>query len=294
MLSAFSSSRQGRLHQNKNIPCQDYSYAVHTIDGGVLLAAADGLGSCAHAEKASYTALHAAVGFFQSCASTLVHFPNGGNEKLQMAEALLVAACVRASISVDKMAQRCKLPLRECETTLSIAYYDGRHICWSHCGDGAIYGLTSFGTVKKLTVEDNGESIYEVHPLRELRFQRGHDAMEEYAGLCMATDGLHEVFQPQLLRGRVYERLIAYAFGMCDTSAIDQFFNQAERITALEPTGRCQLFDLLSQDESDCFLQDDISLCIARNDDLIQLIDKQYEEPDWSEGIETLRKLMVL
>ena len=61
MLIGFCFSTQGKSHEEKNLPCQDYSTTLHAIDKlgreWAIAAVADGVGSCSNSQYGSETAV---------------------------------------------------------------------------------------------------------------------------------------------------------------------------------------------------------------------------------------------
>lgn len=279
----YNKSQAGRWHTAESIPCQDSSATVSLQDGGSAIIIADGLGSCEHSDKGSKQAVSTASALL---AGMRVH--GTGKEALEVARAYIQVAFAEAESSIERMAVADGNPIDDYLTTLSIAYFNGRNLVWGHAGDGAIVAMTSFGTVCKLTEEDNGESSSIVYPLQAgpQHWSFGVDSMEEYAGVIAVTDGLLEALQPQLLRGGLYDRLCAFVFEAGSPLDAEKGMTSAEKLFSFEETG-CVLFDLWSREiqrgsaKSEGLLRDDLSLAAAINPELMALVDAEYAEPDW-------------
>lgn len=279
----YSKSQTGRWHSESSTPCQDCSSAFELPSSGAVVMVADGLGSCKHSDLGSQEAVSAAASVLKAMNTT-----GTGEHALGIAQAYIQVAFAEAEAAVARIAERDGEPVEDYLTTLSVAYHNGRNLVWGHSGDGAVIAVTSFGTIRKLTEEDNGETSSIVYPLQAgpSHWSFGRDSQEEYAGVLAVTDGLLEALQPQLLRGSLYERLCAHLFqvGMADDLA--NGLTAANAVFSLDNTG-CALFDLWSREihrkspKSEGLLRDDLSLAIATNPELMALVDCEYPEPDW-------------
>lgn len=279
----YSKSQIGRWHSESATPCQDCSAAFELPGGGAVVLVADGLGSCRRSEYGSQGAIAAAANVLKTLKT-----PGTGECALGVAKAYIQVAFTEAEAAVARIAENDGEPVEDYLTTLSIAYYNGRNLAWGHSGDGALIAITSFGTVCKLTEEDNGETRSIVYPLQAgpTHWNFGCDPQEEYAGVLAVTDGMLEALQPQLLRGGLYERLCAHIFqaGTADEQKCE--LTAADAVFGFDDTG-CALFDLWSREirrgspKSDGLLRDDLSLAMAVNPELMALVEREYPEPDW-------------
>ena len=281
----FNKSQTGRWHVEKGVPCQDGSAAICLPEGGSVIVVADGLGSCAHSDLGSQEAVAAALGVLRS-----MNTPGTGEEALIVAQAYIQVAFAEADAAIARVAEVNGDPIEDYLTTLSIAYYSGRNIVWGHSGDGAVIAITSFGTISKLTEEDNGDVGSIVYPLQAgpSHWSFGRDSQEEYAGVLAVTDGMLEALQPQLLRGSLYERLCAYVFQAGEQPVDGRQWAPINSIFSFGETD-CALFNLWSREirhggpKAEGLLCDDLSLAVAINPSLMALIDCEYSEPDWLE-----------
>lgn len=279
----YSKSQAGRWHVAESIPCQDSSMTVPTPDGGAAIIVADGLGSCKHSDRGSSAAASAASALLAE-----MRVRGGGEEALEIIQAYIQVAFAEAVASIEGLAEADGNPVEDYLTTLSIAYYNGRNLVWGHAGDGAIIAMTSFGTVRKLTEEDNGETRSIVYPLQAgpSHWSFGLDPAEEYAGVMAVTDGMLEALQPQLLRGGLYDRLCAFALEVGNPPDEESGLTSVDKLFSFEETG-CALFDLWSREikrgstKSKGLLCDDLSAAIAINPELMSLVEAEYDEPDW-------------
>lgn len=279
----YSKSQIGRWHSESSTPCQDCSSAFELPGGGAVVMVADGLGSCKHSDSGSQGAVTAATNVLKAMNTT-----GTGEHALGIAQAYIKVAFAEAEAAVARIAESDGRPVEDYLTTLSIAYHNGRNLVWGHSGDGAVIAVTSFGTICKLTEEDNGETSSVVYPLQAgpSHWSFGCDSQEEYAGVLAVTDGLLEALQPQLLRGSLYERLCAHIFEVGMTGNLPSGLTAVDAVFSLDNTG-CALFDLWSREirraspKSEGLLRDDLSIAMAINPELIELVEQEYPEPDW-------------
>ena len=279
----YSKSQTGRWHSESSTTCQDCSYAFELPGGGAVVMVADGLGSCKHSDLGSQGAVTAAANVLKGMNTT-----GTGEHALGIAQAYIQVAFAEAEAAVARIAESDGKPIEDYLTTLSVAYHNGRNLVWGHSGDGAVIAVTSFGTIRKLTEEDNGETSSIVYPLQAgpSHWSCGFDSQEEYAGVLAVTDGLLEALQPQLLRGSLYERLCAYIFQVGTAGDLPNGLTAVDAVFTLDNTG-CALFDLWSREigragpKSEGLLRDDLSIAMSVNPELMELVDQEYPEPDW-------------
>lgn len=279
----YSKSQTGRWHSETSMPCQDCSSAFELPGGGAVVIVADGLGSCEHSDLGSQGAVSTAASVLKA-----MNITGTGEYALDIAQAYIKVAFAEAEAAVARIAKSNGKSIEDCLTTLSIAYHNGRNLVWGHSGDGAVIAVTSFGTIHKLTEEDNGETGSIVYPLQAgpSHWSFGCDSQEEYAGVLAVTDGLLEALQPQLLRGSLYERLCAYIFQVGMTGDPPSELTAVDSVFSLDNTG-CALFDLWSREihragpKSEGLMRDDLSIAIAVNVELMDLVEQEYPEPDW-------------
>lgn len=284
-MKIFHKSVRGVSHISNGTPCQDASVAFTVPGFGAIVAVADGLGSCSKSDVGSEIAISVVKSELEQMA-----LAGDGDDALLIAEAFIKVAFAKALNEIRKRAEKDGAPESEYLTTLSVAFFNGRNVAWGHSGDGALIGVTSFGSAKKLTQEQNGDNASIVFPLQSgpSRWVFGHDAQEEYCSVLATTDGLLEVIQPQLLNGTLYERLCGVVAGIGKGGWEEQF--AAENVVHLGGHTRCELYNLMAERAkssaiaaAQC-LQDDLSLAVATNEELSVLADLK-PEPDWYELI---------
>lgn len=279
-MKVFHESACGMSHASRGEACQDASAAFEIPGVGAVVAVADGLGSCPRSGVASRIAIDVVERELGS-----MPLPGSGEDALGVAEAFIKVAFAKALDAISRRADADGLPWSDYLTTLSVAFFNGRGVSWGHSGDGALIGVTSFGTALKLTEEQNAGSRSVVHPLQSgpSKWVFGRDGQEEYCTVFATTDGLLEAIQPQLLGGGLYERLCGAIAGVGETSREEC---PARSVVRLEAHTGCELFDLMAERAASdaataarC-LQDDLSLAVAVNEELAALAELK-PEPDW-------------
>lgn len=192
----YGFSLPGRSHVQNGTPCQD-AHTVRALSGGwVLAAVADGVGSAARSAEGAALAV-ASLGDF--CAQ---NFPLTMSFDAEALPQLLQRGFAAAAAALEQAAFCAQLPLREFDTTLTAALYDGQQAVVGHCGDGGVIALQPDGQYRVLTSAQKGEAWNEVVPLR---FGAQHWAFcredAPVAGLLLLTDGLFDMAVPPLLTG---------------------------------------------------------------------------------------------
>lgn len=187
----YGFSLPGRSHTEVGVPCQD-AHIVHPLSGGWMLAAvADGLGSAAQSRQGAALAV-----------ATLADTCAGGFAVAQpdTLTTLLEDGFGAALAALESAATAAGLPLREFDTTLTAALYNGEQVVWGHCGDGGILALEPDGRYRLLTTVQKGDSWNQVVPLRLGReYWVFHQEQTPADGLLLLTDGLFDVAVPPLL-----------------------------------------------------------------------------------------------
>ena len=183
MIKEYACSVIGKSHL-RSLPlraCQD-AYRVLTLPNGYkVAAAADGVGSCKHADRGAQIAVKTVTDFIRD------NYPLDG-QSIPI-KSMIRTAYSRALIEIQKEAERNHNPLSDYDTTLMVAIFGGETLYWGHVGDGGIVVLKSDGSYVELSERQNVDGM--VFPLRAgYKFWQINELNEPIASVFLATDGM--------------------------------------------------------------------------------------------------------
>lgn len=141
-------SVQGTSHRRAGLPCQDAHAWMVLAGGAVALAAADGAGSAAHAERGATAATAAAL--------AAVH-DGWSADRTSDAGALLAGALAAGLAAVEAAAAELGTEPRELATTLLLAVLHPAGVAAAQVGDGAVVAEDEDGAMHALTLPPRSE-----------------------------------------------------------------------------------------------------------------------------------------
>lgn len=177
----ISAAVQGRAHMKNDLPCQDYTYALHR-NGVFVSVLADGAGSCSRSDIGAKLA-----------AETTAYLLSEQYDQLLTAER---EECVRIILDEIKNSIRNEPeyiePLKEYSSTLLfVAVREGRYIA-GHLGDGVIGGVWN-GETFVLSPPDNGEfhntTYFTTSEQAEERMRIYRGELEDISAFFLMSDG---------------------------------------------------------------------------------------------------------
>ncbi len=200
-VSYFGFSQRGESHKKSKKPCQDRCAAAvleaaHTL----IVAIADGVGSCDLSDLGAYTAVHAVT---DEIAKKLSERQGVALDDA-FAGQLLRAAMQYAYDKVEQTAEDNKQLMYSLQSTLTVAIYDGETVYFAHAGDDGIVALTADGILELATIRHKGEEANSVYPLQnKSTWQFGK--ISKTVAFVMATDGVLDAFvKSSAEKNRVY------------------------------------------------------------------------------------------
>lgn len=187
--SAFALSLQGASHVSTQVPCQDYS-DIRILNGcGVVIGGiADGVGSCPLSHWGAYIAVCEALDYVEERIRS--HEAALGDEALYE---VLNGAFKHAERMVAQAADAASQAVRNLQSTLTVALYDGSNLYCCHVGDDGVVAQQQNGIVKLATNRLKGEEASSVYPLQTGRWEITK-VRNAVAGFVMATDGVLDAF----------------------------------------------------------------------------------------------------
>ena len=258
MIATYGLSLQGTSHVAANIVCQDAHKIAQLPNGRIAAAIADGVGSSKHSDIAAKIAVDTVI---ETIAKSMLN-PEY-TIKLGFITALHNIRC-QARLRGDV--------IKNYDTTLTVAVYDGERICYGHCGDGGIIGLSNSGEYIPITQVQKGDEHNMVIPLRAgLNYWKFGSTDEKFASLIMMTDGLLDIAMPSLLSGGVYVRFTR------------QFIDNTQD----------EVKSFLLSDNCKPITDDKTVVAIINNDVVPEMKQADYyAEPDWKKLREEKYKLL--
>lgn len=186
--SAFAISLQGLSHVKKGTPCQDYSDVRIMENRGLVIGGiADGLGSCPLSHWGAYIAVTEALDYVENAVRML-----GSQLKEEQIHIILNEAFETAARKVEEAADQAMQAVRNFQSTLTVALYDGSSLYCCHVGDDGVVAQTESGVVKLATRRLKGEEASSVYPLQTGKWEI--TKLTSAAGFVMATDGVLDAF----------------------------------------------------------------------------------------------------
>lgn len=193
MIIDYGISTVGKSHIRKGTCCQDSHYIKKLQNGWYIAAVADGVGSAKNSHIGSKIAAETVVEFCDEC------MPWDYN--VISIKSMMRTAYNYAYKQILRESEQSGEPIESYDTTLSMVIYDGQRIIYGHSGDGAIFGLTTFGDYVEITRPQKSADGVSVIPLRGGYTQWVIDTYEEdLAAVLLMTDGMLETLCHYLLR----------------------------------------------------------------------------------------------
>lgn len=151
-------SQRGLSHIERDMPCQDNSGILKKGQWRLAIVA-DGVGSCKHSDDASRIAVETAGKVVNAA------FPYDGDEDFI---ALIRIAMHSAENAVENYVIKKGGVLKDYQTTLALALYNGNSLYYGNVGDSGIIALDEFGEYHVITAKQNNE-FGDVHTLGTVR-----------------------------------------------------------------------------------------------------------------------------
>ena len=189
MWQVIGASVEGESHLRSGSPCQD-AHGYCLLDGGVVAAIADGLGSSTQSHEGAQLAVCAALDSLVTCLRSNVP------DNIEDWRAILLAAFAEARRQVTRLSARSGLPLREYGTTLVVVVATNEWLAVGHVGDGAVVAGFADGALESFRAPKVNEFVNETTALTsdgafDLALFTARQA--RITSLAMFTDGLQDL-----------------------------------------------------------------------------------------------------
>ena len=204
MIRSYGISMIGTQHIREGTVCQDAHRIVVIDDETVVAAVADGVGSEKYSQIASSMAVEVVTDYLEK------NFNHSLD--VESVSKLLCQSFWKALLSIEEKAIENEHDIHEYDTTLSVAILEGDRLFYGHSGDGGILAFTMDGKICKVT-EQQRDGRY-VIPLAFGEKEWDFGLFDDHVSCVMlATDGMYELFVPELLKNEensVYTNLARF------------------------------------------------------------------------------------
>lgn len=160
MWRVIGASEQGTSHLQHNLPCQD-AYAWQVIDGYLMIAVADGLGSAAKAEQASKAIVEEVLHLFADKHAAFAEEDNSKADK----ETLLRELFSESRALLEQIATIEASPLKDYASTLLVAILHENGFVAGQIGDGAMVAKLANDDLLLVHTPQQGEFVNETIPI---------------------------------------------------------------------------------------------------------------------------------
>lgn len=269
-IAYFGFSQRGQSHIDSGKPCQDRCFHAYIPESGILVVAiADGVGSCALSDLGADTAVHAAVEFVYKALRKQT--TQGQQIDRTLVSSILRNAMQHAYDEVERKAQEYEQLLYSLQSTLTISIYDGTDLYFGHAGDDGIVVLTEERTLALATSRHKGEEVSSVYPLQNCgTWQFG--MVPGVAAFVMATDGVLDAFvRSSFENERVYYPFLEPLF--------TAEYNDEE---AVKRVG-ADLYAYMKGEEYRAVVTDDITVAVVMNNEKLPHCLPQFDSDAWKE-----------
>lgn len=268
MLGFYNLSLQGTSHIANDTVCQDASNIVKLENGWVVSVIADGVGSAKHSEIGSSTAVETVIDYISN-----MDIDEWDVEELRN---ILQDAYRLVLEKISEIAENEENNIRDYDTTLTTAIYNGSQIVYAHAGDGGIVVLSNSGEFSQLTEVQKGEEFNCVQPIRSEKSWAFGYSEDDICALAMFTDGIYDIVCPWLLANESQKVYVNYVRLFMDMNIIKTKSDEDFEILK----SNAEKF-LTSDFNSN--ITDDKTIAVVINTDITPQLQSEeyYAEPDW-------------
>lgn len=268
MIGFYNITLQGSAHKTEGKLCQDASDIIRLDNGWIVSVVADGLGSCQHSDIGSTNAVHSVIEYLKN--NMLAEW------NVEDLYGVLKDAYAAAINKITEIAESSNISIKEYDTTLTAAVYNGNQVIYAHVGDGGIVLLQENGQYVQLTTAQKGDEFNSVEPLRNEKAWTFGASGENVCAFAMFTDGIYDIVCPWLLASGSTKIYINYVRLFMDMNIIKA--KSEEDFILLKENA----VEFLSSDYNS-IITDDKTIAVVVNTDIIPELqaEEYYLEPDW-------------
>ena len=265
MIKIYSTKAIGSYHKILGTPFQDACAFVKTEEGYVILAVADGVGSCARADIASKSVVETIIRY---CKEKL----RQGMSEEEILE-VIRWAFLHSDYYVTKKAEENGEDVNQYQTTLCVGIIYEDSLYFGQAGDSGIVALLQDGHYVPVTEQQRDEFDY-VFPLSFGEDYWKFGKLERpVSAVMLMTDGIWENMVPPLLQGRKPEINVPLA-----ELVMNHFDDSEEELDRLEEEMQAYWAECPEE-----YTTDDKTTVVYFDTDKkpVRLEDNYYETPDW-------------
>ncbi|MBQ3718213.1 MAG: protein phosphatase 2C domain-containing protein [Methanomicrobium sp.] len=272
MIGFYNQTIPGRSHIEDGAPCQDANGVTRLENGWIIAAVAKGISGTMNSAAAASVAVVTSIRLLKEH-SELINFSDA-----EALKALIYLSFFAAQQKIDYYAEINGFSPQDCDTTLTIAVYDGKRVAYGHSGyGGGILTLDENGTYRRLTpvqIADTHDEKYSLRTGRD-KWSFGFSDEERVCSVLMATDGLFDVFCPQILAMMSNPVDIHEVRGYMDTGLWK--FNTVDELKSQK-----KLFDEMLREKFPTVTDDKTAVLIVNTEVLPKVkADKYYDKTDF-------------
>jgi serine/threonine protein phosphatase PrpC len=240
MWRVIGASEQGTSHIQHQLPCQD-AYAWQVIDGYLMIAVADGLGSAIKAEQASKAIVEEVLHLFADKQAAFAQEDASDADK----EAILRGIFSDSRALLEQIASIEASPLKDYASTFLVAILHPNGFVAGQIGDGAMVAKLENDALMLVNTPQQGEFVNETIPIT------ADNALEalsivSYQGKLKAfsvfSDGLQNLAL-DMNKKTPYEPFFSPLFNIVSDNSLDTDYTSEQLAGFLRSERICQRTD---------------------------------------------------
>jgi serine/threonine protein phosphatase PrpC len=239
MWRVIGASEQGTSHVQHNLPCQD-AFAWKIVNGYLMIAVADGLGSAIKAEQASKAIVEEALHLFSNKQAAFAQ-----QEKEEDQADLLRSIFVEARSLLQQIATIEEASLKDYASTFLVAILHPKGFIAGQIGDGAMVVKKADDSLALVNTPQQGEYINETIPITA---DNALDALSissyqgEIQAFAVFSDGLQNLAL-DMANQAPYEPFFTPLFKIASDVSFDTDYTSAQLAGFLRSERICQRTD---------------------------------------------------
>lgn len=196
MIGFYNQTIPGTSHIEEGTQCQDANGVTRLENGWVIAAVAKGISGTMNSAVAASVAVDTSIRFLKDHSELIASLDD------ESLNPLFNLSFIATQKKLEFYAEINGSPTEEYDTTLTLAIYDGKRVAYGHSGyGGGIITLDEHGAYRRLTpvqIADTHDEKFSLRTGRE-RWSFGFSGEDRVCSVLLATDGVFDVFCPQIL-----------------------------------------------------------------------------------------------
>ncbi len=196
MIGFYNQTIPGTSHIEEGRQCQDANGVTRLENGWIIAAVAKGISGTMNSAVAASVAVDTSIRFLKDHSELIASLDD------ESLNPLFNLSFIATQKKLEFYAEINGSPPEEYDTTLTLAIYDGKRVAYGHSGyGGGIITLDEHGAYRRLTpvqIADTHDEKFSLRTGRE-RWSFGFSGEDRVCSVLLATDGVFDVFCPQIL-----------------------------------------------------------------------------------------------